>query len=92
MSEQRSRKMVLSRREMCDVSEDERARIRSLVDKLPNASITADFGPIVQVEVHGADGEVQLRSAIVHEPGWELTEEGVGEMPVETLTKGRTRW
>jgi hypothetical protein len=91
MTERRSRKMVLSRREMCDVPDDERARIRSLVDGLPNASIVADFGPIVQVEVDDP-GEVQLRSAIVGEPGWELTEEGVGEMPVETLIKERTRW
>src|SRR5258706_11238795 len=83
MEERRGRKnLVLSKRELGEPSSDERARIRHVVDTVPSAQIAADYGPIVQVDLEVGD-EPMLRSMIEQSPRWDVSDDAVGQLPVE---------
>jgi endonuclease G len=76
------KKMVLSKRELAEPTDDERAYIRRLVGQVGSARVGTDLGAILQVAIDAPD-ESQLRTALDAMPGWDVSEDVIGTMPVE---------
>jgi endonuclease G len=80
MSGRQKKHWVLSRRGLDEPGDEERRRVREAIEGVPDAEISADFGPILQVRADPAR-QLELESVVGAMDDWNLSDEGEVEMP-----------